>query len=88
MAFGRWGNRGTGTATGTGNSVSNALAPSLWTVLLLAFASWIVLLAGELYLEEAPRRGHACTSIVSTPLGGLAARLAGSCRGCCCCGAG
>ena len=47
MAFGRWGNRGTGTASGTGNSVANALAPSLWTVLLLAFASWIVLLAGE-----------------------------------------
>ena len=45
MAFGRWGNRGAGTTTGNGN-VANVLAPSLWTVLLLALASWVVLLAG------------------------------------------
>lgn len=51
MAFGRWGNRGAGTTSGNGSSVANALAPSLWTVLLLAFASWIVLLAGTPLLE-------------------------------------
>jgi len=49
MAFGRWGNRQT---TTTGNSVGNALAPSLWTVLLLAFCSWVVLLAGVASLQQ------------------------------------
>ncbi len=51
MAFGRWGQGN----TGSGHNAAAALAPSLWAVLLLAFASWIVLLAGADLAEELDR---------------------------------
>lgn len=66
MAFGRWGNRGAGTTSGNGNSVANALAPSLWTVLLLAFASWIVLLAGVASLQQWCASGETSESTIGT----------------------
>lgn len=63
MAFGRWGRRDT---TTTGGNTAAALAPSLWTVLLLAFASWIVLLAGVASLQQWCAADYASESAVGT----------------------
>lgn len=66
MAFGRWGNRGAGTTAGNGGNVANALAPSLWTVLLLAFASWVVLLAGVASLQQWCASGYSSETTIGT----------------------
>lgn len=64
MALGRWGRRND---VGTGShSASTALAPSLWTVLLLAFASWIVLLAGVASLQQWCAADYSSESAVGT----------------------
>lgn len=62
MAFGRWG-RGN---TAAGNNTAAAMAPSLWTVLLLAFASWVVLLAGVASLQQWCASGETSESDVGT----------------------
>jgi len=66
MALGRWNRRDTaGTHTGTGSAAA-ALAPSLWTVLLLAFASWVVLLAGVASLQQWCAADYSSESAIGT----------------------